>query len=612
MILKQSIFIKIIIMVMIMGFGTITFSQQSDIFQAIENNDLPGVKVAIQKDIKNLEFVLDHGDKNTPLLMAGEKGNLEIVKYLIEKGAKINAQNADGNTALHLAARRDHFPIVKYLIKNGIDVNAKNRGGSIAVQGAIWWKSDYTLIEYLFNKGEIVDGETYLNLLQAAASKKYKRVIDYLLDRNVEIPNSDQAIGGLLYRSIIADHVRLLERLLGIKPDMLKGKEEYWVNFVGEKGATNILEKFISLNYNLDVKNYYGNSLIHQAAKNYNLGMVKLLVTNGQDIDAKNSIDQTALHISKEKGFHEISSYLIQQGASEKPYIFPKLKGPYLGQETPREEPMIFAKGIVSIEGSEHSPPVFSNDGKEVFWSAEYPMKIYKMVYEKNRWSAPKKAQFNYGNVISGIEPVFSSAEPTFSSDNKKLFFISERSMDGLSKIDEKYGMEYIWYVEKEINGWSKAKYLNGNVNKNPMHWTISLNNENTIYFSSKQETVYGSYDIYKSTLKNGEYQTPINIGNTINTELLETCPFIARDNSYLIYSIRNHPNGIGSFDLFISYRTSNGDWTKGINLGKKINSRANDLTPQVTPDGKYLFYTSSGDIYWVDTSFIEKLRPEN
>ena len=47
-----------------------------------------------------------------------------------------------------------------------------------------------------------------------------------------------------------------------------------------------------------------------------------------------------------------------------------------------------------------------------------------------------------------------------------------------------------------------------------------------------------------------------------INTDVREFCPFIAPDESYLIFS-RTVPEERGRSDLFISFRTAEGMWTE-------------------------------------------------
>ena len=57
-------------------------------------------------------------------------GMLAAVKYLVEVlHADVNARDADGNTALHNAASRGDNEMVKYLVSKGADVTAINRRG---------------------------------------------------------------------------------------------------------------------------------------------------------------------------------------------------------------------------------------------------------------------------------------------------------------------------------------------------------------------------------------------------------------------------------------------------------------------------------------------------
>ncbi|WP_457639682.1 ankyrin repeat domain-containing protein [Persephonella sp.] len=56
-------------------------------------------------------------------MKAVEKGDLELVKKLISKGANVNAKDKGGNTPLHWVARNGHLEIVKYLISCGANKN---------------------------------------------------------------------------------------------------------------------------------------------------------------------------------------------------------------------------------------------------------------------------------------------------------------------------------------------------------------------------------------------------------------------------------------------------------------------------------------------------------
>ena len=79
----------------------------------------------------------------------------------------------------------------------------------------------------------------------------------------------------------------------------------------------------------------------------------------------------------------------------------------------------------------------------------------------------------------------------------------------------------------------------------------------------------------------------------------------VAPDKSYMIIEA-NKDNRID--DLYISYKMKDGFWSERIKLPFE-----HGRFPSVSPDGKYLFYMTRDDgIYWVNTSFIEELKPKD
>ena len=65
----------------------------------------------------------------TPLHLAVGSGNLDMVKFLVEKGADINAKRADQGTPLHWACSAGFTECVMYLIEHGASINAADRFG---------------------------------------------------------------------------------------------------------------------------------------------------------------------------------------------------------------------------------------------------------------------------------------------------------------------------------------------------------------------------------------------------------------------------------------------------------------------------------------------------
>jgi hypothetical protein len=105
-----------------------------------------------------------------------------------------------------------------------------------------------------------------------------------------------------------------------------------------------------------------------------------------------------------------------------------------------------------------------------------------------------------------------------------------------------------------------------------------------------------------------------VTAGDRINSELREFCPFVARDESYLMFA-RTVPEERGRSDLFNSFRDADGTWTEPVNMGDTVNSLHNETSPVVTPDGRYLFFLrvspDVNDVTWVDAHLIDELRPD-
>jgi Tol biopolymer transport system component len=90
----------------------------------------------------------------------------------------------------------------------------------------------------------------------------------------------------------------------------------------------------------------------------------------------------------------------------------------------------------------------------------------------------------------------------------------------------------------------------------------------------------------------------------------------VAPDESFLIVSCWNRPDNRGVSDLYISFRNSNGEWSRLQNMGESLNSDLDENCPTLSPDGKYFFFdrrnpvTGENNIYWVDARIIENLNP--
>lgn len=258
-----------------------------------------------------------------------------------------------------------------------------------------------------------------------------------------------------------------------------------------------------------------------------------------------------------------------------------QIKYPYAFDKTV-SEPAIFGEGVIS-GGSFDSHPAFAPDGKTLYFVRSTPnfnfWTILVSQFKNGKWQTPEVAPF------SGE---YSDADPFITADGKKFFFISKRPVAGKEKTDTD-----IWMMEKTARGaWSEPQNLGAPVNSDADEWYPTLARNGMLYFGSERKGGKGGSDLYRSRFTDSKYQEPENLGETVNTEFEEYEPFIAPDESFLIFMACGRKDSYGGCDIYTSYNRD-GAWTRPVNLGDKINSKRQEYSPKISPDGKYFFWTS-------------------
>jgi len=278
---------------------------------------------------------------------------------------------------------------------------------------------------------------------------------------------------------------------------------------------------------------------------------------------------------------------------------FPELRGAYLGQKPPESGAEVFAPGILKPANGFHSSVVFNSAGDTTCWTEMAAGRTTCTTRVDGLWSRPELLPF---------DPEYGVREPMFAHGDQRIYYLSRRP-----PAHDPVERERIWYVERTPAGWSTSQPIDDVVTAHPTHWQFSFTAAGDLYFTSEAPGVRGEQDIYVARWREGVFLPPEDIGAQINTDGREFCPFIAPDESYLIFS-RSVPEERGRSDLFISFRTTEGMWTEPVNMGDEINSLHNETSPVVTPDGRYLFFLRvSGDVndvFWVTTEVISELRP--
>jgi Tol biopolymer transport system component len=272
----------------------------------------------------------------------------------------------------------------------------------------------------------------------------------------------------------------------------------------------------------------------------------------------------------------------------------------YLGDTQPGLTPQIFSPGVVSVEDRFEYGSTFSPDNKEFYYAVNVGQKpeIHVIRFINNAWTTP---ELLIGHAAYGYN------DPFATPDGKRLFFISDRSLDGegpKKDID-------IWYIERNQGGWSEPVNAGKEINTHKNEYYISFTKNAKMYFSSNGSTSAENdknYDIKTSEYKNGNFQPSVTLGSAINSEHYEADVFVSPDERYVIFC-SERPGGKGKGDLYVSFKDKKGEWQPAKILDAGISTDAYEFCPFVTSDGKFFFFSRGGDIYWMSAQVLVQFK---
>lgn len=149
-------------------------------------------------------------------------------------------------------------------------------------------------------------------------------------------------------------------------------------------------------------------------------------------------------------------------------------------------------------------------------------------------------------------------------------------------------------YAEKHPAGnyVFKPENLGDSINSKALEYYPSLTIDGKKMIFTRRENE--DEDFYESNFINGKWSNAVPVGGKINTNLNEGAQNISQDGQWLIFTGCGYPEGQGSCDLYIAYKTRSGGWTEPENLGAIVNTDFWETSPTLSPDKKDLYFSSS------------------
>ena len=449
-----------------------------------------------------------------------------------------------------------------------------------------------------------------------AAFYGQKAVFDLLLARGADPRAPNPVIGTVLHAAVLGGQPEIIRTLAARGIDLNAGGEARFppLVFAARRGLATSAVALLEAGASVNARDAGGNTALLLAASYGQTAMVRALLARKADVASANDRGVTPIEAALREG-HTAVVELLRAGGATAPAIMPVLTGPYLGQPPPDESRRVFAPRIVSTERRELNA-AFTPDGRAFFFSRDGTgptTGILMATFADDAWREPRPAPFG--------RPDASDVDMFVTADGSEIYFCSDRPQPDQTASapvtkESRPRDSDIWVARRQGAAWGSPTWLGPEVNaRGADDYYPTLTRTGTLYFSSNRPGGLGENDIYRARRVNGRWTTPENLGAPVNTSGREFDPFIAPDESYLVFA-SERAGGLGASDLYVSARNKDGSWATPVNLGPRVNSAFADYTPMVSPDGRYLFLTSgapgSDDLYWIPASVIRKAIEAN
>jgi len=238
--------------------------------------------------------------------------------------------------------------------------------------------------------------------------------------------------------------------------------------------------------------------------------------------------------------------------------------------------------------------------------SANYRKASYEFAVDYAKKHPANGYVFEPKNLGDSINSSALEYFPSLTIDGKKLVF-TRRLRD-----------EDFWESNLIDGKWSKAKLLEGKVNTNFNEGAqnISQDGQWIIFTGCNYPEGQGSCDLYISYKTDNGWSEAENLGPMINTDFWESSPSLSPDKRDLYFSSAIS-GGFGGKDIWVSHRSITGKWSRPENLGPAVNTPGDESYPFMHADNETLYFTSNGhpgyggsDLFYTkkvtDTSWLQ------
>ncbi|CAH3161140.1 unnamed protein product [Porites evermanni] len=224
--------------------------------------------------------------QQTPLMLAAKFNDEEVVEFLIERGASLEMRDDQDRTPFHYAAEGGKVRNLLRLIEHGVDVLQKDEHGYSA--------------------------------LHLAASNGHTNSVRLLIEHGADVNEFTSSLDEPGYTPLMLaaekGNLQTVQVLLQNAGDPHRGNEMAWLplHFAAKGDHTEMVKFLLEHDGNVLAATACGKTVLHLATR---LDLVMILVYRGANIQAKDILGRTPLHVAAEKGQSDTVNYLLDHGA---------------------------------------------------------------------------------------------------------------------------------------------------------------------------------------------------------------------------------------------------------------------------------------------------------
>lgn len=260
----------------------------------------------------------------------------------------------------------------------------------------------------------------------------------------------------------------------------------------------------------------------------------------------------------------------------------------------------LFEPDAISTTGDEFFGIAFSADGREAYWDRGT---IWFSRLENGSWQEPRPMDF----TAKGCR----DTKPVLARDGSTMVFASDRPLADLTPAGRTF--LNLWIARRTEKGWEKPRPLPAAINTEWDEDFPVLASDGTLYFVSNRKGDHSTYEQYRCRPDGARYLAAEEFRFPFQQEN-EALSYIAPDSSCALFAaVRD--GGCGSVDVYASFRDEAGAWSAAIPAGPAVNSAGVDWCARISPDGRYLFFSSERGnrrgIYRVNAQAIRSLKPK-